>query len=90
MIELGWIYKINPISRVMCTLGVEIATPRKSTRPGSGSIAFTMDFLPMAHPSAIESNSSDTEVEQCLVMLESLYRDTYCIDFETLCIEANK
>jgi exosome complex RNA-binding protein Rrp42 (RNase PH superfamily) len=75
---------------VICTLATEITAPRKSSRPGAGSISFAMEILPMAHPSTIDSNSLDAEIEQCLVMLESLFRDTYCIDFETLCIEANK
>uniref|UniRef100_A0A914GWZ8 Exosome complex component RRP45 n=1 Tax=Globodera rostochiensis TaxID=31243 RepID=A0A914GWZ8_GLORO len=75
--------------RVICSIEAEIITPRK--KPGAGSISFALDFLPMAHPSAVDSStSSDSEVEQCLSMLESLYRDTYCIDFETLCIEINK
>lgn len=78
------------IIRVICLLEAEIAPPRKSSRPGAGSISFTMDFLPMAHPSAIDSNAADSEVERCLMMLETLYRDTYCIDFETLCVEVNK
>jgi exosome complex RNA-binding protein Rrp42 (RNase PH superfamily) len=74
----------------MCLIEAEITAPRKSTKPGAGSISFSMDFLPMAHPSAIDSNTFDTLTEQCIVMLESLFRDAYCIDFDTLCIEANK
>ncbi|CAK5099717.1 unnamed protein product [Meloidogyne enterolobii] len=77
-------------TRLMCTLDAEISAPRKSTKPGAGSIAFSVDFLPMAHPSAVETNSFDNEIEQCLVILESLFRDTYCLDFDTLCIESNK
>ncbi|KAL3095524.1 hypothetical protein niasHS_004783 [Heterodera schachtii] len=76
-------------TKVICSLEAEITAPRK--KPGSGSISFSLDFLPMAHPSAVDASaSSDSEVEQCLSMLESLYRDTYCIDFETLCIEIDK
>lgn len=76
---------------VLCSLEAEITAPRKNVRPGAGSISFSLDFLPMAHPSMVDpASSSDSELEQCLNMLESLYRDTYCIDFETLCIEINK
>ncbi|KAL3097213.1 hypothetical protein niasHT_030208 [Heterodera trifolii] len=80
---------LSSTNRVICSLEAEITAPRK--KPGSGSISFSLDFLPMAHPSAVDASaSSDSEVEQCLSMLESLYRDTYCIDFETLCIEIDK
>lgn len=41
----------------------------------------------MAHPSLIALNK---EVDECLNLLDALYRDTYCIDFDTLCIEMNQ
>jgi exosome complex RNA-binding protein Rrp42 (RNase PH superfamily) len=74
----------------MCSLEAEISAPRKNGRPGAGSMSFQLDFLPFAHPSAIDSNSTDPEVEQCYIILETIFRDASCIDFETLCIEANK
>jgi len=73
----------------MCTVEGQIAAPRRAGRPGAGSIQFAMELLTMAHPSATES-ALDGEVEECLTMLETLYRDTYCIDFDTLCIEMNQ
>jgi len=76
-------------TKVMCHIDSEISAPRKSSRPGSGSIQFSMEFLSMAHSSSTES-TLDNETEECLTMLETLYRDTYCIDFETLCIEMNQ
>lgn len=70
--------------RILCSIEAQIGAPRKASRPGSGSIQFFMDILPMAHPSGTET--LDTQTEECLTMLETLFRETYCIDFDTLCI----
>lgn len=75
--------------RIMCTVEVEINTPRKSNKPGAGSIHFFLEFLPVAYNTVLDS-VLDAETEECLTLLETLYRDTSCIDFETLCIEINK
>jgi len=72
---------------ILCTLSTEISAPRKTNRPGAGSISFTMDFLPTSLPSAYDFNK---KIEECLTLLEILYRDSYCIDFDTLCIEMNQ
>jgi exosome complex RNA-binding protein Rrp42 (RNase PH superfamily) len=53
---------------------------------GAGSIGFSLEVLPMAHPSPGDLRR---EVDECLNLLDTAYRDTYCIDFDTLCIEAN-
>lgn len=73
----------------MCIVESEIVAPRKSSRPGAGSIQFSMEILTMAHPATCDSNF-DHESEECLTMLETLYRDTGCIDFDTLCISVNQ
>lgn len=73
----------------MCTIETEIGAPRKPTRPGAGSIQFLIEFLPMANSAATES-ALEAETDNCLTLLEMLYRDTSCIDFDTLCIESNQ
>uniref|UniRef100_A0A915CMN0 Exoribonuclease phosphorolytic domain-containing protein n=1 Tax=Ditylenchus dipsaci TaxID=166011 RepID=A0A915CMN0_9BILA len=56
-------------TRILCTVEAEISAPRRSSRPGAGSIQFSMEFLSMAHPSANES-ALDGETEECLTMLK--------------------
>lgn len=73
----------------MCTIEAEINAPRKASRPGIGTIHFFIEFLPMANSAATES-ILEAETDDCLTMLEMLYRDTSCIDFGTLCIEADQ
>jgi exosome complex component RRP45 len=75
-------------TRMQCHVEPEIATPRKSNRPGDGAIYFEMALEEMAHP-ASEESKFDSEIEDTLTMLETLYRDTDCVELETLCIEMN-
>jgi len=78
-------------TKVLCCIEAEVATPRRTGRPGAGSIQFQMEVLPMASSgSAGGETATDPEVEECLTMLETLYRDSYCIDFDTLCIEMDR
>jgi len=74
-------------TRIMCSIDCEVGAPRKSNKPNAGTINFSMDVLPMAHPSPSDLRR---EVDECLQLLDTLYRETYCIDFDTLCIEANR
>lgn len=73
----------------MCFMEAEISAPRKSSKPGAGSIQFSLEITPMAHPASGES-ALDAEADECLTLLETLYRDTSCVDFDTLCIEINQ
>ncbi|KAH7731835.1 exosome complex component RRP45-like protein [Aphelenchoides avenae] len=75
-------------TKMQCYITAEIATPRKSNRPGDGSLFFDMALDEMAHP-ACDETKFDFEVEDALTMLETLYRDTDCVEMETLCIEMN-
>lgn len=75
-------------TRVLAQVTCEVAQP-KSTRPNEGLLFIKVELGPMAAPHFEANRSSDLSV-QVNRILERAFKDSRCIDLESLCIIAEE
>lgn len=75
-------------TRVLAQVTCEVAQP-KSTRPNEGLLFIKVELGPMAAPHFEANRNSDLSV-QVNRILERAFKDSRCIDLESLCIIAEE
>lgn len=75
-------------TRVLAQVTCEVAQP-KSIRPNEGLLFVKVELGPMAAPNFEANRSSDLSV-QVNRILERAFKDSRCIDLESLCIIAEE
>lgn len=75
-------------TRVLAQVTCEVAQP-KATRPTEGLLFLKVELGPMAAPHFEANRSSDLAV-QVNRILERAFKDSNCVDLESLCIVAEE
>lgn len=90
--ELHWqkvnLWKLFADCRVLAQVSCEIVQP-KLTRPNEGVLYINVELSPMAGPQFEANRQTDLSV-YLNRLLEKCYKDSKCIDLETLCIVAEE